>query len=286
VVLAIVLAVTLSRGSQPGAATSPSTTSPTTTTSPAPGAAPTEPPSAPGQLAADIARAQSVIENPHSAAAELESAGRFEQLATRELVLGSARLRRRALAHLSGAAAATMHANLAAAEALTVLVSPQRHLPHWRIIAPPAPKTLLGYFRQAAGYYRIPWQDLAAIEFIETKFGRIRGLSAAGAEGPMQFLPSTWARYGRGNVNNPRDAIFAAARLLVANGARRDMSGALYHYNQSGAYVRAAEIYAARMKADLRAYFGYYYWQVLYSHVGGTVILPQGYPRVRPIALM
>jgi hypothetical protein len=178
-----------------------------------------------------------------------------------------------------------MRANLAAAGALTVLVSPQRHLPHWRIIAPPAPKTLLGYFRAAAARHRIPWEDLAAIEFIETKFGRIRGLSTAGAEGPMQFLPATWARYGQGNINNPRDAIFAAARLLVANGAPGNMSGALYHYNPSSAYVRAVEIYAGRMRVDLRAYFGYYYWQVLYAHVGGTVILPEGYPRMRPIRL-
>jgi soluble lytic murein transglycosylase-like protein len=178
-----------------------------------------------------------------------------------------------------------MRANLAAADALGRLVTPQRHLPHWRIIAPPAPRTLLGYFRAAQARYRVPWEDLAAIEFVETRFGRVRGLSTAGAKGPMQFLPATWARYGKGNIDDPRDAIFAAARYLAANGARRNISDALYHYNPSHAYVRGVEIYAGRMRTDVRAFFGNYYWQVLYDWVRGTVILPQGYPLARPIPL-
>jgi soluble lytic murein transglycosylase-like protein len=232
-----------------------------------------------------VTSAQRVIDDPRSSPGALQTAGRFEQLATRELDLGSSRLRVATLADLSGAAAASMRANLAAADALTALVTPQPRLPHWRIIAPPAPLTLLSYFRTAQARYRVPWEDLAAVEFVETRFGRIRGLSTAGAEGPMQFLPATWARYGKGDVNDPSDAILGAARFLVANGARRSIGDALYHYNPSRAYVRAVEIYAGRMRADARAFFGYYNWQVFYDHLGGSVILPEGFPRVRPIPL-
>jgi Transglycosylase SLT domain len=178
-----------------------------------------------------------------------------------------------------------MDANLGAADALAGVVPPQKHFPNWRIVTPPPPSTLLGYFKAAQAQYGVPWQDLAAIEFVETKFGRIRGPSNAGAQGPMQFLPSTWARYGDGSIYDPRDAIFGAARYLVSNGAPGNMSDALYHYNPSAGYVRAVTTYAARMHADIHDYSAYYYWQVLYKHVGGTVILPQGYPQARPILI-
>jgi hypothetical protein len=124
---------------------------------------------------------------------------------------------------------------------------------------------------------------LAGIEFVETRFGRVNGLSTAGAEGPMQFLAATWARYGTGDVHDPRAAIFGAARYLVANGAPADMPGALYHYNTSADYVRAITDYADRMRADPRAYYGYYSWQVIYAGRGRPVVLPVGYPKVRPV---
>jgi membrane-bound lytic murein transglycosylase B len=146
-----------------------------------------------------------------------------------------------------------------------------------------SPTTLLGYFRAAQARFGVPWEDLAAIEFIETRFGRVQGLSPAGAQGPMQFMAATWARYGSGQVDNQRDAIFGAARYLDANGAPGDMAGALYHYNDSRDYVQVANDYASRMRADIRAYYGYYDWQVVYARVGGTVILPVGYPNVRPV---
>jgi membrane-bound lytic murein transglycosylase B len=61
--------------------------------------------------------------------------------------------------------------------------------------------------------------------------------------------PSTWQRHGQGNVYDPADAIPAAARKLVADGARRDLDRALYAYNRSRAYV-------ARVKRLARAYAG------------------------------
>ena len=160
---------------------------------------------------------------------------------------------------------------------------PRKSLPPWRIIEPPGPQTLLGYFKAAQARFHVPWQYLAAIELVETQFGRVRGLSTAGAEGPMQFLPATWARYGRGNVNDPRAAIEGAARYLTANGAPQDMPDALLHYNPSRDYVTAVRDYATRMRADARAYYGYYWWQVFYTRRGRTFILPTGFPKVRPV---
>ncbi len=101
----------------------------------------------------------------------------------------------------------------------------------------------------------------------------------------MQFMPATWASYGSGSIDDQRAAILAAGRFLAAHGAPGDMAGALYHYNDSGDYVRAVEAYADAMRRDPRAYFGYYYWRVLFDWVRGTVVLPVGYPAVRAAAL-
>jgi hypothetical protein len=250
---------------------------------PAPPLPPPAPPGDARRLAADLDLAQRIIDDATSPKLQLASAGRFEQLATIELARRPARARRGVLIRLDPPAAATMRSDLEAATALARLVTPHKSLPHWRIVEPPAPKVLLGYFKTAQSRFGVPWEYLAAIEFVETKFGRVHGRSSAGAQGPMQFLPATWARYGSGDIHNPRDAILGAARYLVAGGAPGDMTDALYHYNPSVDYVRAIRAYADRMRADRRAYYGYYYWQVIYVHVGGALILPVGYPKVRPV---
>jgi membrane-bound lytic murein transglycosylase B len=141
---------------------------------------------------------------------------------------------------------------------------------------------LLGYFRSAGADYRIPWTYLAAIELVETRMGRIHGLSPAGAQGPMQFMPATWAEYGKGSIDHQRNAITAAARFLAANGGRRRIGDALFHYNPSDSYVTAVKSYAREMRRDGRAFYGYYWWRVLYRTVRGTYLLPVGYPRVKP----
>ncbi len=235
------------------------------------------------RLAADLDHAQRVIDDPRSVGPQLGRAGLFEQLATVSLAHERPAARRAVLAGLSPSAAATMRANLAAAAALARLVTPRRRLPHWKIVRPAAPNVLMGYFRSAQSRFRVGWQYLAAIEFVETRFGRVQGLSPAGAQGPMQFLSDTWARYGKGNIDNQRDAIEAGARFLVANGAPGKMPDALYRYNNSQDYVAAVQDYAGRMRADRRAFYGYYYWAVVYARRGGDVILPVGYPRARPI---
>ncbi|QYC42881.1 Transglycosylase SLT domain protein [Nonomuraea coxensis DSM 45129] len=104
---------------------------------------------------------------------------------------------------------------------------------------------------------------LAAVMLAETKFGRVRSDSHAGAQGPMQFMPATWRAYGMGgDVQDPRDAIMGAANYLRASGAPRDYRRALHAYNPSRAYVNAILLHARRMKRDPRAYYAYYNWQV------------------------
>ena len=98
---------------------------------------------------------------------------------------------------------------------------------------------------QAAGNaYAIPWPVLGAINKVETDFGRNLGPSSAGAVGWMQFMPSTWARWGIdangdgvADPDNPTDAIFSAARYLVGCGGQFDIAKAVYCYNHSHSYV-------------------------------------------------
>ena len=125
--------------------------------------------------------------------------------------------------------------------------------------------------------FGVPWGYLAAVHLVETRMGRIRGESSAGAQGPMQFLPSTWAAYGEGDINSNKDSIRAAARYLKRNGAPGDMRNALWNYNHSFLYVDAVTEYAKQMLAAERAFFGYHHWQVYYRTTNGDVLLPVGY---------
>ncbi len=106
------------------------------------------------------------------------------------------------------------------------------------------PPFLLTIYQAAGTAYGIPWQVLAAINEVETDYGRDLSVSSAGAEGWMQFLPSTWVQYGVDangdgfkDPYNPADAIFAAARYLRAAGGNTNVRAAVYSYNHSQAYV-------------------------------------------------
>jgi membrane-bound lytic murein transglycosylase B len=117
----------------------------------------------------------------------------------------------------------------------------------------------------AAGERRfgVPWAVLASVNFVESDFGRVRSASSAGARGPMQFLPATWRAYGMGgDIENPHDAILAAANYLRRAGAPRHLDQALFAYNHSSAYVAAIRRFAHAMAADERAFLAYYAWQV------------------------
>ena len=132
---------------------------------------------------------------------------------------------------------------------------------HYRPLDGAAPtQTLLQYYRGSAGHYQLDWTYLAAINFVESDFGRVNGPSSAGALGPMQFMPSTWAAYGDGDVNNPKDAIDAAARYLFISGGRTNMDGAIYAYNHSDDYVAAVDYYADAIRQDPGWLDRFYYW--------------------------
>ncbi|MEA2152391.1 MAG: hypothetical protein QOI18_624, partial [Solirubrobacteraceae bacterium] len=113
------------------------------------------------------------------------------------------------------------------------------------------PPFLLPIYQAAGTAYGVPWQLLAAINEVETDYGRVLDVSSAGAEGWMQFLPSSWATYavdangdGFKDPYNPADAIFAAARYLRAAGAATDLRGAVFSYNHSQAYVESVMLRA------------------------------------------
>jgi membrane-bound lytic murein transglycosylase B len=143
------------------------------------------------------------------------------------------------------------------------LVSPLDEPPDWVIHHPAPARRLLKFYRAAEARFDIPWEVLASLNFVESRFGRILGPSSAGAEGPMQFLPSTWAVYGNGgDINDPHDAILGAARYLSASGAPTRMWDALFAYNRSNDYVKAILVYARQMMRDPKAFYGYYHWQV------------------------
>ena len=106
------------------------------------------------------------------------------------------------------------------------------------------PPFLLPIYQAAGIEYGIRWEVLAAINEIETDYGRNLNVSTAGALGWMQFMPSTWKQYGvdanRDGLKdpyNPVDAIFAAARYLRAAGGDTDVRRAIFAYNHADWYV-------------------------------------------------
>jgi len=111
----------------------------------------------------------------------------------------------------------------------------------------PIPAEMLVLYRAAAPTCPgLPWVVLAGIGRVETDHGRNTAVSSAGAEGPMQFMPATWQEYGVDvhgtgvpDINDPADAVFAAAAMLCANGASTaaGLPGAIYAYNHSDQYV-------------------------------------------------
>jgi hypothetical protein len=143
-----------------------------------------------------------------------------------------------------------------------------------RTRAPSPPDVLLGYYREAAHRFGVPWTLLASIHFMETKFGRVVSNSWAGAQGPMQFIPSTWAAYGLGgDIRDTRDAIHGAANYLRANGAPREPRRALWAYNPVAYYGEAVLRYERQMRRDERMFYAFYSWQVFVRTSSGSVQL-------------
>ncbi len=124
--------------------------------------------------------------------------------------------------------------------------------------------TLLSFYREAQRRFGIRWELLAAINFVESDFGRARTTARADAQGPMQFEPATWREYGLGgDVYQEHDAVLAAANLLAANGGRTNERAALGHYNLSPLYWDAVLHLAHRMATVSAAFREYYAWKLL-----------------------
>ena len=121
------------------------------------------------------------------------------------------------------------------------------------------PPFLLPLYQAAGVQYGIRWEVLAAINEIETDYGRNLNVSSAGAVGWMQFLPSSWRTYGvdantdgQKDPYNPVDAIFAAGRYLKAAGGDKNVRRAIFAYNHADWYVDSVMM-RARMIAGLPA---------------------------------
>jgi membrane-bound lytic murein transglycosylase B len=176
---------------------------------------------------------------------------------------------------------AAVQANVDAGAALASLTPSDTEapttFPDWEILAPEPAAALRSYYDEAAQATGIPWAYLAAIHLVETRVGRIHGLSSAGAQGPMQFIPETWASYGAGDITSDHDAIQAAGRYLASRGGPADMDRALFSYNNDDRYVEAVKAYASVLLDDPLAFDGYYEWQVFYAKRDGTYLLPEGF---------
>lgn len=209
--------------------------------------------------------------------ADLLGNGHLQQLVYRKLV-DFPELRDPVLGALPADLAGAAQKNLAAGAELRSMISrPRDALPAWRIVDPAPIDELMSYYKAAEAEFGVNWSYLASIHLIETRMGRIRGLSTAGAQGPMQFMPATWAAYGTGDINSNKDSIRAAARYLKAMGYHTNLDLAIWRYNHSYKYVRAVKAYADVMRADPSTYRGYHQWQVYYLTARGDVLLPVGY---------
>ncbi|TMF64411.1 MAG: lytic transglycosylase domain-containing protein, partial [Chloroflexi bacterium] len=231
-------------------------------------------------LAIQLAMVEAALRDPNVKDPELAWLGHMQQLdysrlqdypEWKDAVLGA----------LPETTRAAVNGSLEAGKQLRLLSGPiPKSLPDWKIVAPAPIEDLLAFYKEAETEFGVPWYYLASVHLVESRMGRIHGLSSAGAQGPMQFIPATWAQYGDGgDINDDHDAILGAARYLKAAGAPDNMQKALFAYNHSQAYVNALIDYGNVMKADPTAYRGYYGWQVYYPTLDGAMLLPVGWTK-------
>ena len=299
-VLSIVLASAILAACSAGNVTRDATATPTIHYTPEPTAAPSSNPAptasaaptpnwtaAPviandaASLATQFVMVEALIRDPSATADQLAWAGHAEQLDISRLA-DYPEWTDQALAALPPTPKATITAAIEAGKQLRQLHAGPipKSLPDWHIVQPPPIEELMSYYKEAEATFGVPWYVLASINLIETRMGRIRGDSSAGAQGPMQFIPSTWASYGAGgDVNSYHDSILAAARYLKAAGAPGDMDKAIFAYNHSLFYVNAVKGYGEAMHADPLAYRGFYGWQVYYPTLDGPIWMPPGWTK-------
>jgi soluble lytic murein transglycosylase-like protein len=253
-------------------------------------AAPSPPRGAQPQLASDPARlAEDLVTDEHAlrdagmAEPALEAAAHREQAAYRAIGRHpewDATIRPRIPADLLN----VYDRNVDARRQLEAMSNVRDMLPAWHVDPPVPADELMGDYHAAEAETGVGWNYLAAINLVETRFGSINGVSTAGAQGPMQFLPSTFAGYGQGgDIHSPRDSIMAAGRFLAASGFANDPDRAIFAYNHSNNYVRAVDQYASLIGADPAAFATFYRWDVYFATTAGDVLLPIGYAEAAPI---
>lgn len=161
----------------------------------------------------------------------------------------------------SGTSASGPPMGLAGGSAYSLADIPSRMLQLYMAAAPTCPG--------------LAWEVLAGIGKVETDHGRNTSVSSAGAEGPMQFMPATWAIYGIeadgdgvADILDPVDAVFSAARYLCANGAGDParLYSAVWNYNHSDAYVGLVLSIAARYAQDWKARQQEFAWRLPLVH--------------------
>jgi hypothetical protein len=149
------------------------------------------------------------------------------------------------------------------------------------------PARYLELYQRAARRFGVDWAVLAAIGKVECDHGRDRDpsctregfVNAAGAGGPMQFIASTWQRYGvdgdaDGSVDrwDAADAIYSAANYLRASGAPANYGRAILAYNHAGWYVTEVMGWAARYRGS--------------AHPQSAFTAGQGEPEGRPASFL
>ncbi|MFT4627041.1 MAG: hypothetical protein ACI8PZ_005722 [Myxococcota bacterium] len=228
-------------------------------------------------LANQLVEVERTLRDPAHSGPVLDAWGHLQQRIYRALTRDPA-LEAEVLAALPQDLREVVRLNTAATRDASGTVTRRRSsLPDWTIAPPTDADTLVGHYRAAEAETGVQWSVLAAIHLVETRTSRLRGLSHVGARGPMQFMPATWEAYGEGDIDDDRDAIFAAARYLHARGAPDKLDKALWAYNQSDRYVRAVRGYASVLDESPLAYRGYHGWEVWYRTTLGVVWLPVGY---------
>ena len=244
-------------------------------------------PTTPAALAAAIVASEQAVRDaslPDAARVVAAHRGQraYRQLARetawRDEVLGALPERWRTIAEGNLTARDALDDLLAAGDAPTAL-------PAWEVVAPEPVDELLRHYRDAEAEIGADWELLAAINLVETRMGRIVGFSTAGARGPMQFIPASWAAFGAdGDIDDARDSIFAAARHLTERpGSPPSERGALFNYNNSPDYVDAVQAYADVLRVDPGAYRAYHGWQVYFSTGDEEFLLPVGYREEAPV---
>jgi hypothetical protein len=238
-------------------------------------------------LGRQLSAALRTIVDPGATAGAVETAGRRQQLVIRRLAAHQD-WQPDALAAVDPDLRDIAGNDLAAINApgnvaLAKPVPPKDTIPAWRIRAPLPVADLLAAYQDASAETGIEWVYLAAINLVETRMGRIVGLSGDGAVGPMQFLPATWAVCCTGDPTVDHDAIVGAAHYLVRRGGPADMRRAILGYNPNDAYLEMIERYAGNLRAHPALYAGYHAWQVFVATTSGPIRLPVGFESPEPL---